>query len=90
MRYLYETYSGKVSRVTEIRDADDNTLHIINDYGIFPKDPKTVYFDERIEALYDNLVAKLRKGTPIKNYRSSKYFHMYLEMLNERNPEYVL
>ena len=75
---------GDVMSVIEIGDS-----HFVNAAYVFTV-AEPILFDSREEAMYSKLLQELTCGTPLKNYKSSKYYRYYLKRLAEDNPEYLI
>lgn len=56
---------------------------------IFSLPDKNV-FTSKNDALYFQLIEKLGTGTPLNNYKQSKYYNYYIKRLENENPEYLL
>lgn len=46
--------------------------------------------DTRIDALYFKMIRRLKKGTPLSNYKKSKNYEEYVERLKKEYPEYLV
>lgn len=47
-------------------------------------------FDSREDAMYSKLLDCLKAGKSLDNYKSSKYYKMYVERLKKEYPEYII
>ena len=75
------------SSVLEVIEIGDGFL--VPSATVFKRE-KYILFDSREDARYFCMVQDLKKGKPIEQYKSSKYYQYYLERLKEEYPEYVI
>lgn len=47
-------------------------------------------FDEKDDAMYENFLRKIKNGTPVRNFKSSKYFKYYINRLCDEDPEWAI
>lgn len=47
-------------------------------------------FDTKFDSHYTYVVRRLQKGTPLSNYKSSKYYNEYVHRLKKEHPEYII
>lgn len=55
----------------------------------FKCEPSDV-FETKFDAYYAHVVRRLQNGTPLSNYKSSKYYNEYVERLKKEHPEYII
>ena len=53
-----------------------------------PKNYQT--FDNKKDAMYSKLIIDLQSGTPLSNYKRSKYYKYYCSRLGQEYPEYMI
>lgn len=47
-------------------------------------------YSDRLDALYFNFLEKVKKGKKVTNYKTSKYYKMYIKRLEKDHPEYLI
>lgn len=47
-------------------------------------------YDDKMDAMYYNLLHQLSEGISLDNYKGSKYYKYYMERLKVENPEYLI
>lgn len=47
-------------------------------------------FETKFDAHYAYVVNRLQKGTPLSNYKSSKFYNEYIARLKIEHPEYII
>lgn len=85
-QFIYDGYS--VYEVYEVYVLNKNKF--VYSYDIKNIQNDVIFFDEKIDALYTQFLKNIKEGTPLKNYKRSKYYKIYLERLKKDYPEYVI
>lgn len=82
-QFIFDGYS-----VYEVYMLNKNKFVYSYDIKNIPND--VIFFDEKIDAMYAQFLKNIKGGTPLKNYKRSKYYKIYLERLKKDYPEYVI
>jgi len=81
VRYIVENnISSPVIKV-----SIDNKDYLVNPAYLVKYYNEILYTKEN--AKYKIFIQRVLSGTPIKNFKSSKYYKMYLERAKKENPE---
>jgi hypothetical protein len=47
-------------------------------------------YTDRNDALYFNFLEKVKNGKKVTNFKTSRYYKMYLERIEKEHPEYLI
>lgn len=87
MRKEKEKYIVLSNQIIPVYELADGQLIAAGD--LFDPCTHKVYMN-KIDALYTKLISELQGGKPLHNFKSSKYFQQYIELLKKHNPEYLV
>lgn len=82
-RYLIQNENTN----TVIKVLFDNIEYLVDPFAMKRYDPEKDILYTKNDAQYEIFRKRVSEGTPIKNYKGSKYYKMYLERAKKENPE---
>lgn len=84
----YETkYLREDNSVCEVIQISKTQFVPANE--VFTPELSRIY-DKKEDALFENVISRLKSGIPFTNYKRSKYYKYYHKRLTEEYPEYII
>jgi tRNA isopentenyl-2-thiomethyl-A-37 hydroxylase MiaE len=85
----YKVHSSLVEKLEVVAEDEDN-WYVVPPSVVARISKKSALYDDKDVAQYQLFVTRRRRGVPLKNFKSSKYFKEYIERAKKENPELLL